>query len=417
MNDVPNWSDLLPRVGAAYDLFGNGRTALKVNFARYVRKEGTGIADALNPINTSVNAVSRVWSDTNSNFVPDCDLTNFLANGECAQISNLNFGRPNVTTRWSDEVRKGWGVRPSNWDISIDMQQQIGANLSLSGGYNRTWADRFRVTDNLLVTPADFDPFCITAPTNPDLPNGGGYQVCGLYDVRPSKFGQVDNVVVPAKDFGTQKRVSNFFNLNVDTRFASGLLIRGGIDGGRTVSDICFTVDSPQGNAGTGVAAAALLPGQLHCRVSPPIMGSTQIKLQGSYPLPGEFAVSAIFQNVPTVPYEAIYRATNREIAPSLGRNLAACGARTIDTCPATVNVPLLNPGQSYEARRTQLDLRLTKSFKLSEKQRFQANLDVYNVGNSGALLTSNGNFGAAWRNPLVIVDGRLFQISGQLTF
>jgi len=128
-------------------------------------------------------------------------------------------------------------------------------------------------------------------------------------------------------------------------------------------------------------------------------------------------ASPAVSPNVPTVPYEAIYRATNREIAPSLGRNLAACGARTIDTCTATVNVPLFNPGQSYEARRTQLDLRVTKNFKTTEKQRLQANLDVYNVGNSGALLTSNGNFGAAWRNPTVIVDGRLFQVSGQLTF
>ncbi|MGE3704896.1 MAG: carboxypeptidase regulatory-like domain-containing protein [Vicinamibacterales bacterium] len=417
VDDLPNWKDLLPRVGAAYDLFGNGRTALKVNFAKYVRKEGTGIADALNPLNTSVNQVSRVWGDADGDFVPDCDLTNFNANGECGIISNRAFGQPNILTRWSDDVRKGFGVRPANWDITVDLQQQIGSRVSVTAGYNRTWATNFRVTDNLAVTPADFDEFCITAPTNADLPNGGGYEICGLYDVTPAKFGLVDNLVVPASDFGDQKRISNFFNVNVDTRFSNGLLLRGGIDAGQTMTDMCFTVDSPQGNAGTGVGAAALLPGQLHCRIAPPIMGRTQIKLQGSYPLPYDFLVSAIMQDLPTVPYEAIYRATNREIAPVLGRNLAACGARTIETCTATVNVPLFSPGVNFEARRTQVDLRLTKNFRLGDGVRFQANLDAYNVFNSGSLLTSNTAFGPQWRNPLNLVTGRLFQISGQITY
>jgi hypothetical protein len=122
-------------------------------------------------------------------------------------------------------------------------------------------------------------------------------------------------------------------------------------------------------------------------------------------------------QDLPTVPYEAIYRATNREIAPVLGRNLAACGARTIETCTATVNVPLFNPGENFEARRTQVDLRLTKNFRLSDGVRFQANLDAYNVFNSGSLLTSNTSFGPQWRNPLNLVTGRLFQISGQITY
>jgi hypothetical protein len=417
ISDLPNWKDISPRVGVAYDVFGNGRTALKVNFAKYLRKEGTGIADALNPLNTSVNAVTRVWSDANGNLTPDCVLTNFAANGECGIISNSAFGQPNITTRWSDDVRKGFGVRPSNWDITVDVQQQIGSRISLTAGYNRTWATNFRVTDNLAVEPADFDPFCITAPVNASLPDGGGYQVCGLYDVTPAKFGRVDNLVVPAETFGDQKRISNFFNVNVDTRFSSGLLLRGGIDAGRTMTDMCFTVDSPQGNAGTGVGDAALLPGNLHCRIEAPILGRTQVKLQGSYPLPGDFMVSAILQNLPTVPYGAIYRATNREIAPSLGRNLAACGARTIETCTATVNVPLFNPGQNYEDRRTQLDLRFTKNFRLSEGVRFQANLDAYNMLNSGSLLTSNTSFGPQWRNPLNLVTGRLLQVSGQLTY
>ena len=54
------------------------------------------------------------------------------------------------------------------------------------------------MTTITLVTPADYDPFCITAPVDSRLPNGGGYQVCGLYDIKPEKFGQVNNVVTQA---------------------------------------------------------------------------------------------------------------------------------------------------------------------------------------------------------------------------
>ena len=66
---------------------------------------------------------------------------------------------------------------------------------SITGGYYRNWFGNFLVTDNTLVTPADYDPYCVTAPTDSRLPNGGGYQVCGLYDIKPGKFGQVSSVV------------------------------------------------------------------------------------------------------------------------------------------------------------------------------------------------------------------------------
>jgi hypothetical protein len=408
---LPDWKDFSPRAGVAFDVFGSGRTALKFNIGRYVTKEGTGIADGLNPINTSVNSVTRTWADANGNYVPDCDLTNFLQNGECLQIDNLNFGKPNVVTHWADDALKGFGARPASWDATVDVQHQLGSAVSVTAGYDRNWQTIFRVTDNLALTPADFDPFCITAPLNAGLPDGGGYQVCGLYDVKPSKFSAVpNNEVTQASHYGTQQRVSDFFNLGITTRFKSGLLIRGGIDSGRLLTDACEIRDQLPETALTNP----------FCRASTPLMGNTQLKLQGSYPLPGDATVSVIFQNVPSVAYAANYRATNAEIFPSLKRNLAACGTRTLATCTSTVSVSLVNPNVYFEARRTQLDLRLTKSFSLGQGRRLQANFDLYNALNSAALLTTNNNFALVnnqWRNPTAILAGRLIQLSGRMTF
>src|SRR5262245_38918959 len=115
---VPNWKDLNPRLGVSYDLFGNGRTALKASLGRYVEVMAVELINANNPITASVNSVNRTWADANANFRPDCDLRSPLANGECGQIDNLNFGGLNVTTRYADDVLRGYGARNATWDFA-----------------------------------------------------------------------------------------------------------------------------------------------------------------------------------------------------------------------------------------------------------------------------------------------------------
>ena len=57
-----NWKDLNPRLGVAYDLFGNGKTAVKASANRYVLGEGTGRASTINPIQSN-NTMARQWTD------------------------------------------------------------------------------------------------------------------------------------------------------------------------------------------------------------------------------------------------------------------------------------------------------------------------------------------------------------------
>ena len=144
-------------------------------------------------------------------------------------------------------------------------------------------------------------------------------------------------------------------------------------------------------------------------------MAQTQVKIFGSYALPGEFVVSGTFQNVGGIPVLANYQATNAEIMPSLGRSLAACRGQV--NCTATATVPLIAPQTIFEDRRTQLDLRLTKLFRMGSRVRLQANLDLYNALNANTIVGVNNTYGTAWRRPTVILDARLIEFGGQLTF
>src|SRR5262249_59344160 len=91
----------------------------------------------------------------------------------------------------------------------------------ITGGYYRNWFGNFLVTDNTLVTPADYDPYCVTAPSDSRLPNGGGYQVCGLNDIKPEKFGQVNSVVTQSNNFGHQRLVNDLFCVSLHARIGS----------------------------------------------------------------------------------------------------------------------------------------------------------------------------------------------------
>ncbi len=111
IDNVPNWKDITPRVGVAWDIFGNGRTVARGNFGNYLAAESTATATANNPLNTSINNASRTWRDTNGNFFPDCDLRNPGVNGECLALSQP-LGALNIITRFDPAMLSGWGVRP-----------------------------------------------------------------------------------------------------------------------------------------------------------------------------------------------------------------------------------------------------------------------------------------------------------------
>jgi hypothetical protein len=405
--DAPNWKDLNPRVGAAYNLFGDGRTALKASIGRYVVAQSGIVGN--NPVNTIVNNATRTWTDADRDYIPDCDLTNPAANGECGAVNNRTFGQPVVTTNYATTVTGGWGTRPYNWVATIEVQHELRPGVSVSGGYFRRWYGNFTVTNNLAVTPADYSPYSISAPIDPKLPGGGGFLITGLYDVSPGKFNQVNNLVQPAADFGDMTEVHNFFSGSISARFRNGAFLSGGLDTGRTSgvyptstfaagANHCFVVNSPQ---------------ELRfCDIVIPFAAQTQIKLIGSYPLLWNLLASGTWQSLPGIPITASYVATNAQIAPSLGRNLAA-GAN------GTALIELIKPGTQYDGRINQLDLRLSKSFSIGARgvRRVLANIDVYNALNASPDLAINTRYGPTWLKPIQILDGRLFKIGAQLNF
>jgi hypothetical protein len=422
IKNVPNWRDVSPRLGAAYDLFGNGRTAVKAALGRYVGGESYTIARNVNPLQSTVNMATRVWRDDvfpvgdprRGNFVPDCDLTNIAANGEC-QATNRPFGQLIVTSRYDPEAIDGFGVRPYNWGASLSIEQQVVPGVSVYGAYFRRWWGNINVisganpvTQNRAVTNADFTHYCITTPVHARLPGGGGNEACGFYDVSVEKFQQVDNFLTGADRFGKQEDVYDGFDITLNARLPSGTFLTGGVSLGRQRTNNCYVIED------RSLLFVATSPRTTpYCDIRPPMQPN--VKFQGTYRLPWwGIQAAATFQSLPGAQILARQQTPNAAIRPSLGRNLSSCG--TAPTCNATVLLDLLPPGTMYGDRVHQIDVRFSKTMTVGRTV-IRPAVSVYNLLNGNTVLQYSNAFGPSWPEPTAILNARFADIGVQVDF
>ena len=402
---VPDWADVSPRLGVAWDVFGTGKTAVKATAGRYAAAAGGGNPLPSNPSATIDRTAFRAWADFNGDGLPQGDPTNPLPNGELVSPTDSPTFGQSVRTQFQDSnvlVEN----RPYTWQYNVGIDQEVRDNVRVSVNYFRTAHYNQQVNHNENRDPSQFDPYCVTGPGG--LPGVGGQEVCGFADVNfAAQPIAARNVFKNDNAFGVdQTEVYNGVDFTVNARFANGALIQGGYNLGETVNDECFVVNTPQ---------------ELYqCRVVTPIAGNQQVKFSGSYPLPYGVTLSGVFQNIPGVAVLANARFFNADIAPSLGRNLSGCPAPT-GACPAGVSVvlPMLEPGSEYEERLTQVDLRLLKDFA-GDFGRIRVTFDLYNLFNANTVLGRNNTFGpggAGWGQPTNILTGRLIKLGGQYSW
>jgi Carboxypeptidase regulatory-like domain len=404
------WHDIEPRLGVAYDLFGNGKTALKASLNKYlpfyglqlnVGTEAGTFSTNMAPVARLVTSATRAWNDANRDYVPDCDLINPVANGECGAMSPSNFGSTRATSTYDPEIIEGWNKRENNWQFSAGVQHELLPRVSVDLGYYRTWYGNMFVTDNRSWSAADFDRFSITAPSHPELPGGGGYTISGLYNVKPDRFSvPADDYITFAKNYGKQVRQWDGLDLTVTARPRPGLSFQGGTSTGRTTNDNCDIVDDmPE------ISVRLNTPDQ-YCRQVSKFL--TEFKMLGTYTVPRvDLQVAATVQSVPGPQILANWVATNAAVQPALGRPLSGSAAN--------MTVGIVEPGTMYGDRSNQLQLRIAKILRFGGR-RATASVDVYNVLNSDTVLLVSPAF-ATWQRPESIPNPRWAKIVLQYDF
>jgi len=417
--DGVNYKDISPRGGVAWDVFGNGKTAVKVNAGKYEDPASNlnnnySISNPIQRIATSTSPspfVNRAWNDRNGDFTPQCDFTNNAANGECGASPLSTFGTATqITANIDPALMNGWGIRPNDWQIGASVQQQVLPKISVEFGYFWRWLGNFTATDNTAVSATDFTPFSITAPVDPRLPGGGGYAISGLYDVNLNKFGQNSNNITDAANFGAQYQRYHGMLINVSARASKGLTFQGGINSGSTAQDNCAVRAVLPELVTVGGVNPITSPLSPYCHNEPGYI--TKMSGVASYIIPKvDVLIAGTVRSDQGAPLQANWNApTATVINPALGRPFS--------TGAATASINLVAPGQVWGDRVNELDFRFGKILKFG-RMRVNAGIDIFNVLNQAAVLTYNQTFapGGQWLAPQAVLTPRFMKVGAQIDF
>jgi hypothetical protein len=219
--------------------------------------------------------------------------------------------------------------------------------------------------------------------------------VSGLYDVVPTKAGQINNLSTYASNYGTISQKYNGVDLNIAARLRNGVQVQGGLSSGARVTDYCSVrtlLPEMTGAFSTGSELPAFSPVNPYCNYAPGI--TTRYTAAGTYTIPKlDVLFSGVLTSSPGLPLRADWTVPSTFVAQTLGRPLSG-GVPNI-----TVN--LLQPGQLFSDRVNELDLRVGKNLRFG-RTRLNVALDLLNALNLSTILVPNQAFipSGAWLTP-----------------
>ncbi len=439
--DTTRYRDWTPKVGVAWDVFGDGKTAIKANVGKYMLGQALVVGGLASQPGYNVQLTSsRGWVDNNKNFIPDCDLTRNTNQGPTQtgidnQVDTClaavganglfysNSLNPNLAVQ--DDARYGWGKRPYSWEFSVSAQREIGRGVSVNGGVFRRWFGNFLVTDDTNHLATDYTQFSIPASAIPAAgPSAGGtalpgtgLNTTGFFNVNDSR--PATNLTGLSDSMFPGSNVYDHwfgFDLGINARLPRGIIVQGGLSTGHQTTDYC-DVEDPAKAGSKALVEMLLNPiGAVNSSINSCHMDQKwlpQVKFLGSYTVPRiDVQLGASYQSIPGVEMAATFPASNTNvILPALGR------IPTGGTAAGSTNLALLQPGSNYYTRFNQLDLRLGKIIRLA-KTRSNLSLDIYNVFNSDVLSGLNNTYTAnTWLAPTSVVPPRLLKVSWTFDF
>ncbi len=309
------------------------------------------------------------------------------------------------------------------------MQHQLAERVSLNGGYYRRTFGNQTFTDDLRYDANSYDSFCITAPRDPDLPGGGGYQVCGVQDLKPSVFAlnqPANSLIRFSEDFGGETNLYQGFDVNIESRFRNGAFLRGGFGATSRTFDNCnllaagldAVVTTVAGQNPVSQGTETYSDGTNACHRE--YGYRPDAKFSGSYTLPWDVQLAGTYQFTrglqtggPSPGVTAAWAITSA-VAPTVGaRAWTGTASRTI---------ALMREGLDYgDDNLNQLDIRLAKRFSLTDKAKLRVDFDLYNVFNSSwpytVGVTYTNTAASTWLRPTNVLQHRFFKFGAHFSF
>jgi hypothetical protein len=357
---IVDWRSLSPRFGMAWDLFGNGRTAIKAGLSRYDRLAGVTLVQPLNQKNIAFRTCP--WSDTNTDLRAQTDE---IALDRCTGSlqPGLGFVDPDLK-------------RPHQWEYTVTIQRQIGERTSVMlGYYGRKFWDLY-TTVNDAVPASAYTPVTIVNPLSG--------QPMTVFNQDPATRGLVRNVLKTIPELSQRYHgVELQFNTRLPRLTMFGGLTIGNNYGDQDAGDLNNPNVRINNRGDIGFDAPY------------------QIRGGFNYQAPRDFRLSGSLRAASGLPQTRTFVVTSTQV-PGLTQ--------------VTQNVQVAERGEYRFPWVNLLDIRVTRTFAAG-RIRVEPSIDLFNVFNNNAVTNSVQTIGTSLGRPSAIVMGRLLRLGGRVTF
>lgn len=371
------WALITPRIGLTYDLFGDGKTALKLHLGRYSDWLYASFIVSYNPLRLSSYTFN--WWDDNGNRYPD----------------NAGVDRYDVVTTRSPLVmqREYWSklvdtdVKATYDDqITIGIDHELFPNFKI--GISYLYKKRNNIIDNALI---DFDtgeiwyrpdsgywvPFTTTVPAVDQFP-ASTFTMYFMKKEAPEMLQILTNIPEAYRKYSGM-------DITFDKRFSKGWQLGGSVTYSKTWGNIGGGYGDIWGYEGAGSSANWFVNQDGRTNEDRPLI----IKLYGTFNLPYGILSSFYYNYYNGTPWQRSVRV----YAPRAWAE--ANGVDLVRSSSYSMNVE--TPGSRRSYTRSNLDVRLEKRFGLGGLGTFGIYLDIYNLlGNHYVNIRENPS--GTWR-------------------
>jgi hypothetical protein len=366
--EVLNQTKGVWRAGLVYDLFGDGRTALKTNYSRYALQVGIDRVTAVNPL--TVGSRTCPWTDPNGDGRFQASE---ITPSQCGAFSG------GLTTRYSPD-----GIDwPYSDEFTAGVERQVGGSMRLGAMfYYRTNRDQLG-TRNVALPTDRYTRFTVNVPNGPNGPT-----TATVFNLDPALISASDQVRDNRPELDTEYKGVEF---TASKRFSNRWSMVAGLTLGKNEGGQGGDLNDPN---------ATLYPRGIIGNDS-----KVGFRMSGTYRLPYDIGLAGSVVSNTGYPFVSTYNVT-RAIALASGVALT----RTSQT------VELSERGEERLPSVTMFDLRISRAFRFGNR-RIEPQIDFFNISNADTVVSLQNAVGGTYLDPREILSPRIIRVGFSIDF